>query len=388
MSQKLWTRPFAIIMAINFMLFLSFNMLNPSLPIYFQEIGISETMTGVCISIFTVGSIIVRPLAGGVLDRFGRRTVFFASMLILVAMVFSYSLSTAVLAILVLRLIHGFDWGFASTSTSTMATDIIPRQMIGTGIGVFGMSMSLALAFAPALAVELMDRTGFNGMIYVSTAFVALALFLGILYPFGTVTTPPLKQATPPQNKEAIIERTAVLPSIIMGCITLTMSAVTTYVPLYAISMGMDNVGYYFSVYALGLIIVRAVVGVIVDRFGIVAATVPSFICMLAAMLLLVFAQNIAMLFLSGFLYGAGYGGAQTTMQSLAVMNAPTERFGAANGTFFIGFDLGIGFGALIAGILSDAFGFAPMYLILTIFILIAIVLVLKYRPHKIDSTY
>ena len=365
MTQKLWSRPFAIIMAINFMLFLSFNMLNPSLPIYFQDIGISETMTGVCISIFTVGSIIVRPIAGGVLDRWGRRAVFFVSMLILIVMTFAYSLSSAVLAILLLRLVHGFDWGFASTATSTMATDIIPRQKVGTGMGIFGLSMSLALAFAPALAVELMDKTGFNGMIHVSTAFVAVATVLGLCYPF---------------------HRANHSPAVIMECITLTMSAISTYVPLYALSMGMDNVGFFFTVYALGLIVVRAFIGIVVDRFGIVAATIPSFVSMLAAMLLLAFAQNLTMLLISGFLYGAGYGGAQTTMQSLAVMNAPQERFGAANGTFFIGFDLGIGFGALLAGVLSDHFGFAPMYLMLSTFIVLAILLVLKFRPHKNEN--
>ena len=385
MTQKLWSRPFAIIMAINFMLFLSFNMLNPSLPIYFQDIGISETMTGVRISIFSVGSIIVRPIAGGVLDRWGRRAVFFVSMLILIVMTFAYSLSSAVLAILLLRLVHGFDWGFAATATSTMATDIIPRQKVGTGMGIFGLSMSLALAFAPALAVELMDKTGFNGMIHVSTAFVAVATVLGLCYPFHRANhSPAVKNAS--SGKSELFEKTAVLPSIIMGCITLTMSAISTYVPLYALSMGMDNVGFFFTVYALGLIVVRAFIGIVVDRFGIVAATIPSFVSMLAAMLLLAFAQNLTMLLISGFLYGAGYGGAQTTMQSLAVMNAPQERFGAANGTFFIGFDLGIGFGALLAGVLSDHFGFAPMYLMLSTFIVLAILLVLKFRPHKNEN--
>lgn len=382
MSRKLWNRPFIMIMAINFMLFLSFNMLNPSLPIYFQDIGISETMTGVCISIFTVGSIVVRPIAGGVLDRFGRRAVFFVSMAVLVGMVFSYTLSTAILAILLLRLVHGFDWGFASTATSTMATDSIPRHMVGTGMGMFGLSMSLALAVAPALAVELMNRSGFNGMIYVSTAFLVAALVMGLAFPFKD-TEAVLTTSTAKKEKGPLLEKTALLPSVIMGCITLTMAAISTYVPLYAISMGMKNVGFFFTVYAFGLIIVRIFIGTVVDRIGIVAATIPSFVSMLAAMLLLAYAPNITTLYISGFLYGAGYGGAQTTMQSLAVMNAPQERFGAANGTFFIGFDLGIGFGALLAGILSDFFGFSFMYLALSAFIVLAILLVLKYRPKQ-----
>ena len=89
------------------------------------------------------------------------------------------------------------------------------------------------------------------------------------------------------------------------------------------------------------------------------------------------------MLLLSGFLYGVGYGGSQSTLQSLAVMNAPSSRYGAANGTFFVGFDCGYGFGALLAGILSAVIGYAQMYLYLIIMLVIATILVLVFHPHK-----
>ena len=185
------------------------------------------------------------------------------------------------------------------------------------------------------------------------------------------------------RDKRDIFEKSAVLPAVIMGFITLTMSAVTTYVPLYGTTLGLGNTGYFFTIYAIGLLLVRAFIGHAIDRFGVIATTLPSLVFMLAAMLLLAFAQNLPMLLLSGFLYGSGFGGAQTTMQSLSVMNAPSERFGAANGTFFIGFDLGIGFGALLAGTLSDMLGFRMMYLLLIVFIIIATVLVLRFHPSK-----
>lgn len=385
MAQKLWTRPFIMIMGINFLIFLSFNMINPSLPLYFQDLGISETMTGVCISIFTVGSVIIRPIAGDVLDHFGRRGVFFISMILLAVLIFCYSFMATIALILILRVLHGIDWSFASTSTSTIATDIIPRHLTGTGIGIFGMSMSLALAVAPALAVELMDSVGFATMIHISSAFLVVALALGFFFPFDRTLQQetPVERQSKKRDKRDIFEKSAVLPAVIMGFITLTMSAVTTYVPLYGTTLGLGNTGYFFTIYAIGLLLVRAFIGHAIDRFGVIATTLPSLVFMLAAMLLLAFAQNLPMLLLSGFLYGSGFGGAQTTMQSLSVMNAPSERFGAANGTFFIGFDLGIGFGALLAGTLSDMLGFRMMYLLLIIFIVIATVLVLRFHPSK-----
>ena len=165
------------------------------------------------------------------------------------------------------------------------------------------------------------------------------------------------------------------------------MGPVTTYVPLYAITMGMENAGYFFTIFAIGIIIVRATIGPIMDRWGFVATSVPSFILMFVAMIILGMAQNLPQLLLSGFLYGMGNGGAQTTIQSLAVTNVSRERFGAANGTFFIGFDVGIGLGGLLGGLFTDLLGFSAMYLIMSIPILIAIFLMLKYRPKNISTT-
>ena len=356
-------------------------MLNPSLPIYFQQIGISESMSGVCISIFTIGSLFARPMAGDILDHFGRRMVFFVSMAILTLMVFGYAFASTIFFIMLLRLVHGFDWGFASTSTNTIATDIIPRDRIGQGMGIFGLSMSLALAIAPSLALTLIDHYSFAVMIYVSTAFLAIAVVMGFLFPFKKEKPAPAPKTG---EKKVIFERTAILPAIVMGFITLTMGAITAFVPLYALSLGMDNrVGLFFTVYAIGLLAVRFFIGKLMDSHGILATAIPSFLCMLAAILLLAFLKNPAMLLLSGFLYGTGFGGAQTTMQSLSVMHAPVERFGAANATFYIGFDLGIGFGALFAGFLSDSLGFAKMYLYLSIFVILAIGILLKYCPRQ-----
>ncbi len=387
LASKLFKRSFVMIWIINFLLYLSYMMINPSLPIYFQSIGVNGALAGICVSMFMLGSILVRPIAGSILDRFGRRTVFFVSTLLLAAIIFSYSfIAASIVMLLVLRVIHGFDWGFASTSTNTLATDTIPRHIVGKGIAIFSISMSFATAGAPTLAVNLMDRIGFSGMMRVSAAFVVVALVIAFFYPFHEHKNQPLRPVSPHRhhfNKDALFERSALLPAVIICCVSMTMTAVITYVPAYARSIGLGNAGGFFLFYAIGLISVRLIIGSLVDHFGVTVATLPTFICLILALILLAHSTTIMLLFVSGFLYGAGYGGAQSTLQSLAVMNASSDHFGAANGTFFIGFDLGYGLGALLAGILSDLIGYADTYLALTLFILAAAVLVLKFHPHK-----
>lgn len=389
MAAKLFKRSFIIIWLVNFFLYLSYTMINPSLPIYFESIGSTSGAAGLCVGMFTLGSILVRPLAGTILDRFGRRTVFFVSTILLSCIIFSYSFASTVLAIALLRIVHGFDWGFASTSTNTLASDTIPRQMIGKGIALFSISMSFAIAGAPTLAVFLMERYEFSGMMKISSGFVLLGLVLSLLYPFSEHHKKPMRHITPHRyhfKKEAMFERSALLPAIIICCITMTMTAVITYVPAYSIALNLDGYGAFFIFYAIGLISIRLFIGNIVDHFGVKAATLPTLFSLITALILLAFTGSLPMLLASGLFYGIGYGGSQSTLQSLAVMNASSNHYGAANATFFIGFDFGYGIGALLAGILSDIFGYSVMYFLLTIFLVLAIILMIKLYPKQAHS--
>ena len=60
MATRLLTRSFIIIWIVNFLLYLSYTMINPSLPIYFESIGVSGSWAGFCVGMFTLGSILVR----------------------------------------------------------------------------------------------------------------------------------------------------------------------------------------------------------------------------------------------------------------------------------------------------------------------------------------
>ncbi|MFA7467265.1 MAG: MFS transporter, partial [Desulfotomaculaceae bacterium] len=61
-------------------------------------------------------------------------------------------------------------------------------------------------------------------------------------------------------------------------------------------------------------------------------------------------------------------------MQAMAVKNVPPNRRGAANATFFSSFDLGIGIGATMWGVVSKLTDYSLMYLLAAIPALVALV--------------
>ena len=75
-------------------------------------------------------------------------------------------------------MIHGAALACSNTTSSTIATDIIPRERFAEGMGMFGVSTALATACAPALGIWVMNRLGFEALFLFATGSMILVFFL------------------------------------------------------------------------------------------------------------------------------------------------------------------------------------------------------------------
>ena len=140
---------------------------------------------------------------------------------------------------------------------------------------------------------------------------------------------------------------------------------------------------------AVMLFLTRVLVGKAADRRGeeIFVYTCNSF--MFAALILLALVPNNVTFLLSAALSGYAFGGLEPALQAMAVSIAPPERRGAANSTFLCAYDIGIGIGGGLAGILIDAAGYEKMYLIIAASTIISVIIyVIWGRKHLSSMTY
>ena len=114
---------------------------------------------------------------------------------------------------------------------------------------------------------------------------------------------------------------------------------------------------------AIALVVSRPVFGMVVDRFDYGYAIISGLLIIIFSMLVLAQASTLSLLLVSGAAYGVGFGAAQTSLQAMAVSEAPRDRLGAANSTFFTAFDSGIGVGSILLGNVAAAFGYSKMFL-------------------------
>lgn len=353
--ERLWSIDFVLITLISFVSFLGFQMLLPTLPVYAKQLGGGDASAGLVIGLFTFSAVLIRPFAGQALDYYGRKGIFILGFLLFAACVLAYIWAPSLIILLLIRFIHGFGWGLTSTSASTVATDLIPKSRLGEGMGYYGLAGTLSMAIAPTLGLFIMNRFGFSLLFLVSAALVILSAIVALMINYQKVSGA--------KTKKSLIEKSALRPTLVIFFITMTYGAIVSFLALYAAQQGIKNIGPFFSVYAIALMITRPLAGRLSDKKGFSYVIIPGICFVSAAMFFLYLAKGLPMFLIAAAIYGIGFGAVQPSLQALSVMSVSPERRGAANGTFFTGFDLGIGLSSIMWGAISQIFGYKFMFL-------------------------
>jgi len=357
--EKIWTRDFIQIVFANFFIFLGFQMTLPTLPLFVKELGGSDQWIGIIVGVFTFSALLFRPYAGRLLETKGRRYVFMLGLAVFVISVGSFAFITSIAFLVFWRIIQGFGFGFSSTASGTIATDLIPPQRRGEGMGYFGLAGNLAMALGPALGLMLVGKITFTALFLICATTGLIALLLSSTIKYKEVEQSPHKTTT---IKFDIFEKTAIQPSLLLFFITFTFGGIASFLPLHAAERGVAGIETYFVVYAIFVMLSRIFAGKIYDQRGHLYVFPPGVILITVAMFLLMWLPSTTILIFTAAIYGFGFGSVQPALQAWAVDKAPDNRKGMANATFFSFFDLGIGVGAIVFGWIAQQYGYQFIY--------------------------
>ncbi|WHY86640.1 MFS transporter [Neobacillus novalis] len=371
-KEKIWTKDFVLIVFANFFIFLGFQMTLPTIPLFVEQLGGNDQLIGVVVGIFTFSALLLRPIAGHALETKGRGFVYLIGLSIFVLSVGSFGFLTSIALLFVMRVVQGVGWGFSTTASGTIATDLIPPARRGEGMGYYGLSGNLALAFGPALGLSLTNGSlSFQFFFLICAGLGLIAFLLSSRISYKKVEPQPKKT----NAKLDLYEKSALRPSMLMFFLTVTFGGIASFLPLYTAKEHIGGIQWYFLLYAIALMVTRTFAGQLYDRKGHRAVYIPGTMLILAAMLLLAWLPNSAILYIAACLYGLGFGTVQPALQAWSIEKAPLNRRGMANATFFSFFDLGIGTGAIVFGQIGYLFSYSSIYLAAAISVFISMLL-------------
>ena len=380
---KLWNKDFILIIVINFLVFMNHLMILSTFPFYIEYLGGSEAVAGFAAALFSIIAVVFRPFIGWMLDNGKRKIILIIGLCGMALMPIGYLVFATLYLAFVCRMLHGASLAFSNTSTSTIATDIIPKPRFAEGMGMFGLATALATAVAPALGLALMDYMGFTMLFLFAAVSIVIALIL-----FLMMKVPKVDVEKKPLNLKGLIDKDAVPASATALVFMLTYGALENFTAKFAAEQNLPSGGIFFAVMAVALLLTRLLAGKVTDRHGESFFAYSCNAAMLIAFLLMGLFPNVATYLLAAVLAGFGFGGLEPALQSMAVAIAPPERRGSANSTFLCAYDIGIGVGGGIAGVLISSFGYSQMFVIMTMFNILSVVIyVLWGRNHPSSFT-
>lgn len=386
---RLWTKDFIFLAIANLLMAIAFYFMLPILPVYLvDKLGATRSEIGLVLSFYTIAALIIRLFSGWAIDTYGRKAIYLTAFFLFSLTFISYPFAYTILLFLLVRFSHGLTWGVLTTSSSTIAVDIIPSARRGEGIGIFGLSMTIGMAIGPMLAIFITGDSRYFLLFIsaISITTVGFLLALMVRYPKFTI----LKSARSLTLK-GLIEKSSLPISLTMMLIMFTYGGLLSFISLYGKEIGIENSGPFFLILSLGIGISRILSGRVFDRSGPKAISMIGLLSLLIGFPLLGFLNSSIGFHISAAILGLGFGVIMPTFQTMINNMVQPNRRGAANSTFFTAFDLGIGLGMIGTGVLSQHFGFTLTFLVFSFLILISSLLFLTssvkhYISYEIQS--
>ena len=347
-AGRLLAGPFALLCLASLAFYSSMMMFLSTLPLYAAEsLRMTQGEIGLVIGAFPLIAMLCKPHAGWALDVIGRRPVLLAGTGIFLAASLLYSISGALWSLLALRAFHGAGMGLYPTAGAAVVADLVPATRRGEGMGYFSATGSLAMAAGPLLGVALAQAFSFEVMCLASAAIALVSLLLAWRVPeTGKRVAAPL----PPLTVDGLFSRRAMFPSLVLYCLFISYGGIMTFFPLLAREGELQNSGWFFTLFALVILVLRAKGGTLSDRYGRVRVIVPSLICCGVAVAAIGFLRSAPGVLAAGAIYAAGFGMASPALMAMATDGVVPEQRGRAMGTLLTAWEMGITSGAVLLG--------------------------------------
>ena len=371
-NERLWNLNYCKVMTANFSLFFAFYVLTPLLPLYLSEhFGATKDVIGLVLSGYTITALLFRPFSGYFVDSFPRKTVLMISFAAFSIFFAGYLAASTLLLFTIVRTLHGGPFGALTVSNATVAIDVLPSSRRTEGIGYYGMSNNLAMAIAPTIGIFVYRWThSFELLFWIALVVACLGWLTD-----ATITLP-AKEIQ--RNKSKLsLDRFFLVRGWLLGlnmvAFGFCFGVLSNYLAIYGKEqLGITGgTGTFFMLCSIGLILSRLQGGKALRNgrltfnagSGMCISLVGYTIFILLPTLAHIFHQPSSLFTLVGYygcaiLLGLGNGHMWPAFQNMTICVAPNNQRGTANSTILISWDIGMGLGILLGGIIAEHLGY------------------------------
>lgn len=401
------SRDARVMLAASFFYLGSTMLVNPLIAGFTGSLGGTAAFMGVVGGLMNVCSLAIRPMAGNLSDIVAKRGLATAGAVVLAVSTSLYAVAVDPVQVAVLRLVSGAGYALCSVCMSTWFASLLPPARIGSGMGMFGMMNALGMAAGPAAGLAISGWLGYRPALafggIMAAATVVLVRFvgdpgkpaaagsragsglrdraaagMGREAGAGGAAGPHAQGArrrmAQPRRRFALVDMRVVPAALIVALFTVPYMATQSFLVSYVDARGLDlSVSLFFPVYAVVLLALRFALKRRFDtvRFG--PFLFASSVCAVCALVLLAVMRGDGALFAAAACMAGGYGVMCSVCQATAVRLVGPEHAGMANGTYYMGLDIGMALGPMIGGMLFGAVDLGLFFPVLAVTVPLAL---------------
>jgi len=379
-EARLMTPAFLALSAATLAFFVSGAVFLPVVPRFtVGPLGGDDFAVGLVLGAFAIASLAMRPFAGRLADRRGRRVVLIAGAVITVGASFAHLVAGTIPTLIVIRIVLGIGEALFFVAALAAATDLAPDSRRGEAISLISLSLYLGLAIGPVIGETLLSMSSFTAA-WLAAGVIALAsVALSWLAP---ETLPPEKRATASAGGR-LLHRKGLEPGLLLLCGVWGMGPFFAFLPLYADEQGLGGAGTYFALFALVVVGLRIVGARLPDRIGAARLSGTALVVSAVGMALAWLVPTYVGLLVATVVFAVGVAFTFPALMAMAVIGVPADERGAVVGTAGLFTDAAFGLSPAVLGLVVESAGYPSAFLVSAVIAAIGAAWLLIRRPGQ-----
>ncbi|MBP3739282.1 MAG: MFS transporter [Muribaculaceae bacterium] len=363
MQEKLWNSNFIKVSAGNFLLFFAFYLLMPLLPLYLKEtFHATKDVIGAVLSGYTLAALMARPFSGYIVDSFPRKQVLMVCYFLFFIFFAGYLAAGSLLLFGIVRTLHGAPFGALTVANSTVAIDVLPSSRRSEGIGYYGLSNNLAMATGPTVSIYIYNYVGNFEFLFWMALIVA---GIGMAVDASTRLKPrELNRPAQAMSLDRFFLTIGWRLFLTMVAFGFSYGILSTYLAIYSKEvMGVtSSTGTFFLILALGLMLSRLQGASSLRKGRITHNAAMGMLISVVGYTIFVALPNSWGYYGAAVLIGLGNGHLWPAYQNMFINLATNAQRGTANSTLLVAWDVGIGVGVVVGGVVAEHLGYASAF--------------------------
>ena len=394
-----WQRNLAVSVFGAFTTIIAMTLLLPFLPLYVEQLGVSDPAaivqwSGIAFGATFLTAALTAPLWGRLGDRYGRKLMLIRASLGMAIAMSLIGLAENIYQLVGLRLLAGLLGGYASGATILVATQT-PKARSGWALGMLASGIMAGNLTGPLIGGLLPPLVGIRNTFFLAGGLIFIT-FLATLFLMKEVPRNKPAAGTPKATAASAWsaipdKRPVVTMFVVAGLMMFAIMSIEPIITVYLIQLHTQDVtlmaGVVMSATALASVLSASRVGKLADRIGHWKVVTG---CMSVAALLLIpqaFVTNEWQLVGLRFLMGLALGGLLPGIAAIIRHAVPDKVAGHMLGYSTSCQYIGQVLGPLTGGFVGGHFGMPAVFIITCVLMAGCAAVMLALRPrHSVQG--